>query len=160
VGKHSKLIKDVDSMEYRTRDMENTLGQTLVKLDIVIANQDKSNSTFENQGGYIVEVNSILKDVINKIDGVASSQNSMNQTINETSNRLDIVEKKQTKFIHYGTAAVTLIGIIWIVATWAISYVDTQKAKVTKLEYYEAKRYAELESLRLLIDNQSKAIKE
>tara|TARA_R110001606_G_scaffold321588_2_gene468507 strand:- start:1452 stop:1988 length:537 start_codon:yes stop_codon:yes gene_type:complete len=172
-NKYNKLSTVVESMEARIRETENTMGQTLVKLDIVIANQATSNSIFENhdkremkkyelQDGYLMEVNNTLKDVINKLDSLALSQSSTVTVMNKTNVRVDTLEektnarvteleKKQSKFINYGTATVVFIGILWTAGTWTASYMRDQQAKVRILEDRELKRYAEIEALKLII---------
>jgi hypothetical protein len=170
IDKYKKLAKEADNMDYRMRDTENTMGQTLVKLDIVIANQAMSDKRevhkYDLQDGHIMEVNNTLKDVINKLDGVASSQANMSIIINKTNdrvdtleektnNRVDTLEKRQSKFMNYGTAAVVFIGILWTVATWTAGYMKDQQAKVRVLEDRELKRYAQIEALKLLIDKKN-----
>lgn len=159
-GKYKEVRADLDTLFDRTREIENQTGQFSIKLDTVIANQVKSDEVvakrdtremakYDTQDGHVVEVNNTLKDVQNTLGSVVENQETILSKIANTDDRLNIVERKQTKFITILSTIILVVSMAWTVGTWTASYMKDQNAlnverleRVELLEKREAHRYA------------------
>jgi len=168
-SKYNEVRTDVDTLFDRTRDIENQTAQFSIKLDTVIANQIKSDEIFsrhdtkemakyDTQDGHVVEINNTLKDVQNTLGNVVTSQETILDKLASTDDRLDVVERKQNKFITMFSTIVLVVGIAWTVGTWTAGYMKDQSTlkaqqleRVEVLEKREAHRYAEMELLKKYI---------